>query len=322
LFLQLTPYGLYCAQADVYIDPHRGVGRAIITHAHSDHARGGSKLYLCHTLTKPLLKARLGAKVVVETKEYGETFFINGVKISLHPAGHIVGSAQVRFEYQGEVWVVSGDYKLNNDYLSQAFETVKCTHFISESTFGLPIYDFENDTAIFNKIDSWIAQNESDGFNSTFIGYSLGKAQRLAAHFGRTHTNRVIMHQSTAHMHNTLFAHGVMDYKFLKSKVQRGGHKIILVPPAIGDPNWAGQYGPYRKAMCSGWMAVKSRRSQYRQMSGFAMSDHADWKELNEAVLATGAENIYFTHGYSQIMAKWCTEQYKLNALVMEDALL
>ena len=176
--IEFTDKGLYCPRGQFYIDPWQPVNKAVITHAHSDHARAGSASYLCHRLTRPLLEWRLGPHLY-ETVEWGEPVFMNGVRVSLHPAGHIIGSSQVRVEYQGEVWVVSGDYKTEDDGLSGAFEPVRCNVFVTESTFGLPIYNWQPQPAIFTGIRDWVRENKTAGKASVLIAYSLGKAQRL-----------------------------------------------------------------------------------------------------------------------------------------------
>ncbi|MCW3087321.1 MAG: ligase-associated damage response exonuclease, partial [Sediminibacterium sp.] len=176
--IEFTDKGLYCPPGDFYIDPWQGVDRAVITHAHSDHARAGSKYYLSHHLTKPLLLLRLGQHPF-QGVEWGETILMNEVKVSLHPAGHIIGSSQVRVEYKGEVWVVSGDYKTEDDGISGRFEPVRCHTFITESTFGLPIYHWKPQQQIFADIQHWIRQNQAQGKTSVLIAYSLGKAQRV-----------------------------------------------------------------------------------------------------------------------------------------------
>src|SRR6201996_6675527 len=178
MLIQFTKSGIYCKQADVYIDPWKPVDKAIITHAHSDHARIGSKHYLAHKDSELILKYRLG-NILLQTLPYNETITINGVTISLHPAGHIIGSAQVRLEYQGEIWVVSGDYKVKKDGYTIPFEPVKCQHFITESTFGLPIYNFPEADNVNRQLNNWVDQNTEQGLNSVIIGYALGKAQRI-----------------------------------------------------------------------------------------------------------------------------------------------
>ena len=177
--IQFTDKGLYVPQADVYIDPWRKVKRALITHGHADHSRYGMDHYLCTHAAKPVIKFRLGSKINIDSVEFGETTTINGVKFSFHPAGHIIGSAQIRVEYKGEVWIVSGDYKTENDGISENFESVKCDTFITESTFGLPVYKWKSQVEVFEDINNWWRENQSEGKTSVLTGYSLGKAQRL-----------------------------------------------------------------------------------------------------------------------------------------------
>jgi putative mRNA 3-end processing factor len=315
MLITVNKFGIYCPQADVYIDPWRAVDKAIITHAHSDHARSGSKHYLCHTLTVPLLKIRLGKKISVEGKAYGETFYINGVQFSLHAAGHVIGSAQIRVAYKSEVWVISGDYKLQNDGVSGEFETVKCNHFVTESTFGLPIYHFQEPADMDDQLDKWIAENNSNGLNSVFYGYSLGKAQRLANLLLPKYPNQFVAHPSIVAVHNALHEMNALALP-IKELEANDLPKIILVPPAASNI-WLQQFGAYKSALCSGWMQLRVRR--YKSIDkGFAISDHADWAQLNKAIVDTGAENIYVTHGYSTVLAKWVQEHYGLNAVVLE----
>src|SRR5690606_28638646 len=173
--LQFTKRGIYCPQAGVYIDPWLPVDKAVITHGHSDHARWGMGHYLCHPHTAAILRLRLGKEIAVQPLEYGQEVTENGVRISLHPAGHIIGSAQVRLEYRGEVCVVSGDYKLLPDGISPAYEPVRCHTFVTESTFALPIYRFPEPASILSEINQWWRQNAAEGFNTVLLAYALGK---------------------------------------------------------------------------------------------------------------------------------------------------
>ncbi|HMT12785.1 MAG TPA: ligase-associated DNA damage response exonuclease, partial [Ignavibacteria bacterium] len=177
--LKYTKQGIYCPPADIYIDPWGKVDKAVITHGHSDHARRGAKKYLAHRITVPIIKHRLGSDINAKSAEFGEVITINGVRLSLVPAGHIPGSAQVRLEHKGEVAVVSGDYKIENDGFSDAFEPVKCNTFVTESTFGLPIYKWKPQKEIAADINNWWKANRQKGFASVLCGYSLGKAQRI-----------------------------------------------------------------------------------------------------------------------------------------------
>ena len=179
--LKFTSKGIYCSQADVYLDPWKGVNKALITHGHSDHARCGSKHYITNEINVPIIKHRLGS-ISVSGKKYGESFYINGVKFSFHPAGHVPGSSQIRVEYRGEVWVFTGDYKTQKDGISSPFEPIKCNTFITECTFGLPVFQWEEPKYIHAKINDWWAKNQSGKITSLLMGYSLGKIQRLLKH--------------------------------------------------------------------------------------------------------------------------------------------
>jgi len=316
MLIQFTKSGIYCKQADVYIDPWKPVDKAIITHAHSDHARIGSKHYLAHKDSELILKYRLG-NILLQTLNYNEIITINGVTISLHPAGHIIGSAQVRLEYQGEIWVVSGDYKVKKDGYTIPFEPVKCQHFITESTFGLPIYNFPEADEVNLQLNNWVDENTLQGLNSIIIGYALGKAQRI---LNALKTDRPILLHST--IYNTNHALGFDNSNYIKftqefKKEQLNPGIVLATGSAMGSP-WLKRFEPYKLAMCSGWMQLRGARRRRNADKGFVMSDHADWQGLNEAVLATGAENVYVTHGYKSVFSTWLRDNYKLNAVEVE----
>lgn len=316
MLLQFTNKGIYCPQAALYIDPWRPVNKAIITHAHSDHARYGNKNYLAHTQSKNILKHRLG-NIDVETLDYNQPITINGVEISLHPAGHIIGSAQVRLAYKNEVWVVSGDYKVKQDGYTIPFEPVKCNHFITESTFGLPIYNFPATESVNAKMNNWVKQNASEGLNSVLIGYALGKAQRILK--GLATDIPILLHNT---IYQTNEALGFDNSKYIKFttdyKNDSKNPHIILATSSVLGTSWLKRFEDYKIAMCSGWMQLRGPRRRQNLDMGFVMSDHADWESLNQAVLATGAENVYVTHGYKSLYAKWLREEYKLNAVEID----
>jgi putative mRNA 3-end processing factor len=317
MLLEFNAYGIYCPQAGIYIDPWQPVEKAVITHAHSDHARTGSRHYLAHTDSEAILKYRLGSDLSLQTLAYGEAIVINGVRISLHPAGHIIGSAQVRLEYEGEVWVVSGDYKTRADGITIPFEPISCQHFITESTFGMPIYNFPDVHTINHDINEWISANAREGFSSVIIGYSLGKAQRI---LNSLQTDLDILLHTSVYNTNAILGRNKHEYiQFTPDYIKEKNRSIVVVAPtaAIGSP-WLKRFEPYKLAICSGWMQLRGARRRQNADKGFAMSDHADWKSLNEAVLATGAENIYVTHGYKSVFARWLREQHGLNAIEME----
>ncbi len=319
--LTFNDNGIYCEPADVYIDPWKPVDRAIITHAHSDHARWGMKHYLAHHDSIPVMRHRLGAKISVEGLDYHQTIKRNGVQISLHPAGHIWGSAQIRLEYKGEIWVVSGDYKLSKDEISTPFETVKCHHFITESTFGLPVYKFQDPKTIHTDINEWWKQNKADDRNSVLFGYALGKAQRIIKHLdpsigniythGAIHNINQLYEKHVGQLPPTTYLDKSIDKKEIK------GAMIVAPPSADGTP-WLRRLKPYRTGICSGWMQLRGTRRRRNADMGFVLSDHADWDELNTAVKETGAENVYVTHGYKAVYAKWLTDTYGINAVEVD----
>ncbi len=311
--------GIYCKQAGVYIDPWKPVKRALITHAHADHARPGMKNYLAHTASLPVMRHRLG-DITIEGIPYRKSLEMNGVKVSFHPAGHAPGSAQIRLEFKGEIWVISGDYKLGDDGLSTPFEAVKCTHFVTESTFGLPIYKWQPQEETMAGINGWWAQNNSQGIASIILGYSFGKAQRILANLDAT-IGEIFVHGA---IHNTNLALEKAGYSFPKNthvtrdidKVRYKGSMIIAPPSALGTP-WMRQFKPYKVATASGWMALRGARRRRNVDKGFILSDHADFEELNTAVTETGAEEIFVTHGYSSIYSKWL-RSIGLDAKVVE----
>lgn len=308
--INFTDNGLYCAQGDFHIDPPRPVAKALITHAHSDHARAGHQYYLAQRQTIPILQLRLGHHHY-QAIDWGESLFINGVKISYHPAGHIIGSAQIRLEYQGEVWVVSGDYKLENDGLSGAFEPVVCHTFITESTFGLPLYQWKAQAAIFTDIKNWIRKNKENGKTSVLFAYSLGKAQRLV-HNLAADMGKIYVHGAIESTHRALEKAGCplppvtyiqpgMDLAEIK-----GG--LVIAPPGAEDSPWMKKLGDTSTGVCSGWMQVRGHFRRRNTDAGFALSDHADWDGLLKAVKATRAEQVYVTHGFSAAFSRYLNE--------------
>ena len=313
--------GIYCAVAGIYIDPWQPVDKAIITHAHFDHARPGMGAYLAHRDAIPVLKFRLGEEINVESREYGETFSINGVKFSLHPAGHIWGSAQVRIEYKGQVWVVSGDYKLQNDGISIPFEPIRCHSFITESTFGLPVYNFPSVESVQEDMNAWWRQNRDEGRNSVILAYALGKAQRvlqqLDTSIGKIYTHGAVdninkvYERSIGPLQTSQRIEPATDRKEIKGA-------MIIAPPSVLGTTWLRKLDPYKLGMCSGWMQLRGARRRRGADRGFVMSDHADWQQLNRAVKETGAQDVYVTHGYKSVFAKWLEEAHGLNAREVE----
>lgn len=309
--IEFTEKGLHCSRGDFYIDPWRPVDRAVITHAHADHSRWGMKNYLSHHRSIPVMRHRLG-EIRAEGIEYGEDRIINGVKISLFPAGHIPGSAQVRVEYKGEVWVVTGDYKLIDDGLSAPFDPVKCHHLVTESTFGLPVYKWKPQEEVFDEMNLWWKQNREQDLASVLLGYSLGKAQRILNSIDHT-IGPILLHGA---IHNSNLALEAAGFSFPETelitkdtpKEKYRGSLIIAPPSAFGSP-WMKKLKPYKVGTASGWMSLRGARRRRNVDRGFVLSDHADWNELNQAVEASEAEKVYVTHGYTNIFSKWLNDQ-------------
>lgn len=309
--ITFTDKGIYCPQADVYIDPWKPVKRALITHGHADHARWGHRKYVATHRAVPVIKYRLG-DINISGVDYGQDFSANGVKISFHPAGHIIGSAQIRLEYKGEIWVVSGDYKLGEDGLCTPFEPVKCTHFVTESTFGLPVFQWKDQNDVFSEINSWWKKNKEEGKVSILSTYALGKAQRVISNVDRS-IGKIFTHGAIENTNKVLRGSGekipktirvTSDYDFNHFK----GNLVLATPSGIGS-SWVKKFRNYSVGVASGWMAMRGTRRRRAADRGFILSDHADWKELNTAVEATGAENIFVTHGYTEIFTKWLQDQ-------------
>jgi putative mRNA 3-end processing factor len=309
--IEFTDKGLYCAAGQFYIDPWQAVEKAVITHAHSDHARIGSGYYLCHHYTKPLLQVRLGNNNY-QSVEWGEKVNMHDVTVSLHPAGHIIGSSQIRVEHKGEVWVVSGDFKTENDGISGAFEPIACNTFITESTFGLPIYNWKPQHIIYTDIQNWVRNNQVMGRTSVLIAYSLGKAQRVIKAVEEV-TGNIFVHGATWNIHQALLEAGwqLPVVKRITPELSKNEYKggVVIAPPSADGTPWMKRFTPYNVGICSGWMQVRGHQRRRNADAGFALSDHADWSGLLQAVKATGAEKVYVTHGFQSAFSRYLNEQ-------------
>jgi len=258
--LQFTSSGIFCPDAGVYIDPWKPVDRAIITHAHSDHARPGNRNYLAHKDSESILRLRLGEDISLQTVAYHEPIDINGIRFSLHPAGHIVGSAQVRVERSGEVWVASGDYKIQDDGFSGPFEVVKCNTFITESTFGLPIYKWPAQKLVMDEIRGWWQQNQVEGKASVLMGYALGKIQRLIVNL-QPFIGPVFAHGAVFNVNQRLrdAGHNLPLIEFasnIEKKLFRDA--LILAPPSALGSLWLKRFEPLGIARV-GWRCEVQR---------------------------------------------------------------
>ncbi len=305
-----TAAGLYCPAGDFYIDPWRPVTRAVITHAHGDHASRGHAAYLAAAPGAGILKSRLG-DIDLQTLAYGETVAMNGANVSFHPAGHVLGSAQVRIEVAGEIWCVSGDYKLEQDITCTPFESVRCHTFITESTFGLPIYRWRAQRDIFADINAWWQANAQRNRTSLLLAYAFGKAQRILAgvdssigpifcHGAVEPLNRVYRDAGVP-LPETARVSDVRDKSLLSTA-------LVIAPPSAQSTPWLRRFSDFSDAFASGWMQLRGARRRRAVDRGFVLSDHADWPSLQQAIEATGAERVIVTHGYVAPVVRWLTE--------------
>ncbi|MFT3902724.1 MAG: ligase-associated DNA damage response exonuclease [Niabella sp.] len=308
--LQFRSEGIFCVPGGFYIDPWRPVDLAVITHGHADHARWGMKKYLCHHFTVPILKSRIGADIAVMGVGYGEVVNINGVSVSLHPAGHIIGAAQIRLEYKEKVVVVSGDYKMQDDGISTPFEPVRCHEFVSESTFGLPIYNWLSVAEQNAQLQNWVSQNQTNKKTSVFIGYALGKAQRIMK--ALEGIAPIYVHYAIGKLNQAYESVGIHLPRYqiadLREDIKHLNECIVILPPSLMDSNVIRKIPNKADAVCSGWMQVRGARRWRSADAGFAISDHADWAGLLQAIKATGAEKVYVTHGQTAVFSKYLNE--------------
>ncbi len=310
MLLSFHSSGIYCEAGDFFIDPWRPVDRAIITHAHSDHARWGMKHYLAHRDSLPIMRHRLG-EIDIQGMHYGAPVRINGVTVSLHPAGHIIGSSQVRVEHKGEVWVVSGDYKTTTDATCTPFEPISCHHFITESTFGLPVFHWEHEQAVYDAINAWWRNCQDEGKNAVLFAYSLGKAQRILRGVDGS-IGPIVCHGAVENTNAVLRQAGmVLPPTIHAVREHQKGHfrgALILAPPSANGTSWMKRFQPFETGFASGWMQLRGARRRRNFDRGFVLSDHADWPGLLQAIEATGASNIHVTHGYTELFAAYLNE--------------
>jgi len=317
--LEQNDKGIYCEIADVYIDPWRPVKKAFVTHAHADHARPGSSRYVCVDSSREIIKHRLKTQNV-DSLAFGETLMVNGVRFSFHPAGHIIGSAQIRVEYKGEVWVVSGDYKTEDDHLSGSFHPLKCNTFITECTFGLPVFNWKNQDLVFNEMNSWWAENSEAKRISFISAYSLGKAQRVISGLDPS-VGKIYCHAAVQNINDLARSQGfdiqntqVLDIEMKKKDLEGA---MIIAPPGFMNSKFMDRLKNIKTASASGWMNLRGARRRSSVDKGFVLSDHADWQGLLSAIKDTGADSILVTHGYVNVFSKYL-RHLGYNAQILE----
>lgn len=309
--LQVKESGLYCEAGGFYIDPWLPVDHAIVTHAHSDHARWGMGSYLCASEGVGVLRLRVGDHASIRALDYGESISVGNVIVSLHPAGHILGSAQVRLELNGEVWVVSGDYKTAPDPSCTAFELIPCHTFVTESTFGLPIFVWPKQEEVIAEIERWWVANREAGQASILYGYALGKLQRILLGIDDS-IGPLLCHGAAIRYNEAYRAAGLpipaCDYASRQPKGYPFREALILAPPGAHATPWMRRFGPASTAFASGWMHIRGIRRRRSVDRGFVISDHVDWPALVDVVKGTGAERVLVTHGYANVVARYLSE--------------
>ncbi|MDG3007228.1 ligase-associated DNA damage response exonuclease [Paludisphaera mucosa] len=310
--LRPTDLGLYCEAGDFYVDPWRPVPRAVITHAHADHACWGCGRYLCSEEGAGVLQVRMGRDAVIDALPFGEALTIQGIRVSLHPAGHILGSAQVRLEHRGRVWVVSGDYKVEPDATCTPFEPVRCDVFVTESTFGLPIYRWPTQGVVFDEINAWWRANRDAGKASLLLGYALGKSQRLLSgldpSIGPIYTHGAVEKLNRAYREGGV-ALPPTEYAGAAVRGKSWAGAMIVAPPSAHGTPWARKFAPLSTGIASGWMTIRGTRRRKALDRGFVLSDHVDWPGLLGAIEATGASRVLVTHGYTSVVVRHLREQ-------------
>jgi putative mRNA 3-end processing factor len=314
MLIEPTDAGLYCAAGGFHIDPWKPVPRAVITHAHGDHLQAGSNAYLCSTASLRLVSQRLGTDSGITAVEYGEAISMDGVRVSLHPAGHILGSAQVRVEYCGEVWVASGDYKRQPDSTCSPFEAQRCHTFISEATFALPVFRWDPPAVTIAEIVTWLEEMRAAQRPAVIFGYALGKAQRLLAEL---HANgfdrRIFVHGSLVPLIDIYRSSGVGMPEILRAtQTARGtsfAGELIVAPVSARGSTWMRRFRDHGAAFASGWMRIRGARRRRGYDRGFALSDHADWDDLVQTVVDTGAQRVFVTHGYTEVLSRFLVER-------------
>jgi putative mRNA 3-end processing factor len=311
--LSETPSGLYCEAGGFHVDPWGPVPRALVTHAHGDHARAGSDAYLCAGACAPLLARRFGPDTTIESIPYGEAIALGSTRVSFHPAGHVLGSAQVRIEGPGGVWVISGDYKRAADPTCAPFEPVACDVFVTESTFGLPIYQWEPAAAVVADLLAWWDRNRGRALTSIVFCYTIGKAQRLLAELAPFVDRPIWVHGMLAPMIDVYCGAGIALAP-TRTLVERPrgtsfAGELVLAPPSARGTPWMRRLGEISDALASGLMRVRGVRRQRAYDRGFVLSDHADWPALLETIADSGAARVLATHGHAEPLARFLREQ-------------
>lgn len=310
--VELRAEGISCPTGRFSIDPWQPVEYALITHAHSDHVSRGSAHYLTTEEGAALLRERLGAQASLQTVRYGERININGVAVSFHPAGHILGSSQIRLESEGDIWNITGDFKLHADPTCIQYEPVRCHHLITEATFALPIYRWPQPEQVNVQVHEWWRENQARGRTSVLYAYALGKAERVLAGLDEE-TGPIGLHGAVLRFIPGYKAAGVRFPPFVPANAENAGilrgRGLVIAPPSAANTPWLKKFGDSSFGFASGWMMIRGHRRRRALDRGFVLSDHADWEGLLRAVELSMAEHVLATHGASEAFVRWLCEQ-------------
>jgi len=320
--IKYSKSGLYCEIADIWIDPYKPVKKAIISHAHMDHFTFGCDEYIATYETSIILKERVGSEIKIKTYDYGQEFKINGINISFHPSGHILGSSQIKFNFAGEIWLITGDFKRQKDDTCKEFEKVKTDYLISESTFGLPIFKWDEPEKTTADILKWV--DTSPDKTSILFCYSLGKAQRLLNEISKSNFQKhIYTHSSIYKINNCYKKLGINilnTTKFDKTQnIDELKGSLLLLPPALNKSSYLKKFKYIQTGFASGWMLIRALRKRSGYDKGFAISDHADWEGILKTIKESEAKNIFFHHGDSEALSRYYREKNSINVLCFDS---
>ena len=308
-------HGLYCEQANTWIDPHKPVEKAIITHAHSDHFTNGCREYICSIETGLLLRKRFGNNINLKTIDYDKKFLINGINFSLHPSGHILGSSQIKIMAGSEIWLITSDLKRQKDKTCKSYEKLKTDFLICESTFGLPIFNWDSTKKIIDDITKWV--NQSEDSTSILFCYTLGKAQRLLSELNSQNFKNIYVHKNINKMNIIYKRLGIelTESKIFDNDLEINNLKnsLLLLPPSLNNKNFLKKFKSYQTGFASGWMSIRAFKKRSGFDKGFTISDHADWNGLIKTIKESEAKRVFLNHGDGESLANFLRDKEGLD---------
>ena len=307
--------GLYCEPANTWIDPYKPVEKAIITHAHADHFTNGCREYICSIETGLLLRKRFGDNLNLKIFDYDKKFSINGINFSLHPSGHILGSSQIKIMTGSEIWLITGDLKRQKDKTCKSYEKLKTDFLICESTFGLPIFNWDSTNKIIDDITKWVTQSEDS--TSILFCYSLGKAQRLLSELNSQNFKNIYVHKSIEKMNGIYKSLGIelAETKVYDKDLEINNLKnsLLLLPPSLNNKNFLKKFKRVQTGFASGWMSIRALKKRSGFDKGFTISDHADWNGLIKTIKESEAKRVFLNHGDGECLANFLKDKESIN---------